>query len=147
MGISIDPLTAGLDLLKVAANKIWPDPAVRAEHLERLEKMRQDGDLEELRLASAETIAQIEVNKIEAASSSIFVSGWRPFIGWVCGSALAYGFILEPLLRFLSKVLFSYDGEFPVINLTALDSILMGMIGLGSLRTIERVRGVANEKL
>jgi hypothetical protein len=145
--MALDPVTAGLDLIKLAAGKIWPDPTVRAEQLERMEKLRLDGELEEFRIAQSANIAQIDLNKVEASHTSIFVAGWRPFIGWVCGVALAYGFIIEPILRFLAKVTFGYEGEFPVINLAALDSILLGMLGLGTLRTVEKVRGVSNAKV
>ena len=79
----------------------------------------------------------------QAASSSVFVSGGRPFVMWVCGVALAYDFIAEPVLRFVSQVIFSYTGAFPVINTDALSTILMGILGLGAMRTIERMAGRA----
>jgi|SRR6187549_944480 len=101
----------------------------------------------QMELQQQQNLGQIDLNKVEAANANIFVSGWRPFIGWVCGFALAYGFILEPMLRFLAKVMFGYVGDFPVIELEELNSILLGMLGLGSLRTFEKVKGVADEKL
>lgn len=122
-------------------------PTKRAELALALQELEYRKLHEAEQIVHEQNLAQMEINKIEATNTNIFVSGWRPFIGWVCGVALAYGFILEPMLRFLCKVLFGYDGSFPEIQLGALDSILMGMIGLGSLRTLERVKGVANEKL
>ena len=83
--------------------------------------------------------AQIEVNKVEAGSSSLFVSGWRPFIGWTCGVALCYHFILQPFLMF---VLLSAGKpmELPVFQMDTLTTILMGLLGLGGLRTYEKVK-------
>ena len=83
--------------------------------------------------------AQIEVNKVEAGSSSLFVSGWRPFIGWTCGVALCYHFILQPFLMF---VLLSAGKsmELPVFQMETLTTILMGLLGLGGLRTYEKVK-------
>ena len=87
-------------------------------------------------------LAQIEVNKAEAQSTSIFKGGWRPFIGWVCGAAFAYHFLVQPLLIFA----FSYMGiaaiELPVFDMGSLMTVLMGMLGLGGLRTYEKQRGL-----
>ena len=83
--------------------------------------------------------AQIEVNKVEAGSSSLFVSGWRPFVGWTCGVALGYHFVLQPFLMF---VLSSTGNpmELPIFDMTTLTTVLMGMLGLGGLRTYEKVK-------
>ena len=83
--------------------------------------------------------AQIEVNKVEAGSSSLFVSGWRPFVGWTCGVALCYHFVLQPFLMF---VLSSTGNpmELPIFDMTTLTTVLMGMLGLGGLRTYEKVK-------
>tara|TARA_R100001463_G_scaffold470_2_gene2119 strand:- start:573 stop:944 length:372 start_codon:yes stop_codon:yes gene_type:complete len=83
--------------------------------------------------------AQIEVNKVEAGSSSLFVSGWRPFVGWTCGVALCYHFVLQPFLMF---VLSSTGNpmELPTFDMTTLTTVLMGMLGLGGLRTYEKVK-------
>ena len=83
--------------------------------------------------------AQIEVNKVEANSNSLFVSGWRPFVGWTCGVALCYHFVLQPFLVFL---LYSsgYQMDLPVFDMTTLTTILMGMLGLGGLRSYEKVK-------
>lgn len=95
--------------------------------------------------AHDEKLAQIDVNKEEAKHSSIFVSGWRPFVGWVCGVALAYNFIIYPLIKYVS-VLNGIDiADLPVLNSGELMTVLMGMLGLGGLRTIEKSKGVARE--
>ena len=83
--------------------------------------------------------AQIEVNKVEAGSTNLFVSGWRPFVGWTCGVALCYHFVLQPLLMFI----LSSTGnpmELPGFDMTTLTTVLMGMLGLGGLRSYEKVK-------
>mgnify|MGYP003147482608 FL=1 len=83
--------------------------------------------------------AQLEVNKVESGHTSMFVAGWRPFVGWTCGIALCYHFVLQPFLVFLCYS-FGYQVELPVFNMQTLTTILMGMLGLGSLRSIEKVK-------
>ena len=83
--------------------------------------------------------AQIEVNKVEAGSTSLFVSGWRPFVGWTCGVALCYHFILQPFLTFLLFA-FGYQITLPTFDMGTLTTILMGMLGLGGLRSYEKVK-------
>ena len=80
--MSFDPLAALFDLGKVAIEKIWPDPVKRAEEIRKLEEMRQRGDLEELNAKVKLLTGQMDINKVEAASSDRFVAGWRPFVGW-----------------------------------------------------------------
>lgn len=87
-------------------------------------------------------MAQIEVNKAEAASGSIFKGGWRPFIGWTCGFAFAYHFILQPLLVF-GVTLYGAQIDLPEFDMSSLMTVLMGMLGLGGLRTFEKNKGVA----
>lgn len=93
-----------------------------------------------------ETMAQIEVNRTEASSNSVFVAGWRPFTGWVGGVGLAYSAVVEPLASWLAKVIFNYSGSFPVINNELLLYILGGMLGLGGMRSFEKAKGVADNK-
>ena len=83
--------------------------------------------------------AQLEVNKVEAGHTSLFVAGWRPFVGWTCGVALCYHFVLQPFLVFL---LYSsgYQMDLPVFDMTTLTTILMGLLGLGGLRSYEKVK-------
>jgi len=90
-------------------------------------------------------LAQIELNKQEAAHQSLFVAGWRPFVGWTCGVALAYHFILSPLLSFI-LVLAGVETPMPTFEFSQLSTILMGMLGLGGLRSYEKMKGVQREK-
>jgi len=81
--------------------------------------------------------AQLEVNKVEAGHTSLFVAGWRPFIGWTCGVALCYHFVLQPFLTFL---LFSFGQpmDLPQFDMSTLTTILLGMLGLGGMRSFEK---------
>ncbi len=83
--------------------------------------------------------AQIEVNKVESGHTSIFVAGWRPFVGWTCGIALCYHFVIQPFLVFL-LFSFGYQVDLPVFNMQTLTTVLMGMLGLGGLRSYEKVK-------
>ena len=86
-------------------------------------------------------MAQIEVNKEEAKHRTVFVAGWRPFTGWVCATALAYHFILEPVIVFV-LALYDIQLTLPQFDMAALLTVLMGMLGLGGLRTYEKKQGL-----
>lgn len=88
-------------------------------------------------------LGQIGVNAAEAASSSLFVAGWRPAVGWICGAALAYSAILEPLARFAATVLCHYTGAFPAIDTTITMQVLFGMLGLAGARSFDKAMGTA----
>lgn len=121
-----------IPLLGTIIDKIFPDADSASKAKLELLKMEQEG-----------AFKQLDVNKEEAANSSVFVAGWRPFIGWVCGAVFAYTYLLQPLIVFLIV----YTGH-PLIELPKLDNsevmtVLLGMLGLGGLRTYEKVKGVA----
>jgi hypothetical protein len=85
---------------------------------------------------------QIEVNKAEAASGSIFKGGWRPFIGWVCGGAFAYHFVLQPVIVFAVLAAGVDLPPLPEFDMASLMTVMMGMLGLGGLRTYEKQKGI-----
>jgi len=86
---------------------------------------------------------QIEVNKVEAANRNPFVAGWRPFIGWTCGVALAWHFIGLPVASFLIMLSGADLPSLPQFDMNSLMTILLGMLGLGGLRTFEKYSGVS----
>jgi len=90
-------------------------------------------------------LAQIQLNKQEAAHKNIFVAGWRPFVGWICGVALAYHFVLSPVIETI-LIASGVVMDLPSFEFSQLSSILMGMLGLGGLRTYEKMKGVSREK-
>ena len=104
------------------------------------EKNRIAFELSTLAERQAQELAkgQLEVNKVEAASKSLFVAGWRPCIGWVCALGLFYNPILSNILGIWVDV--------PEIDTTLLVPVMMGMLGLGAMRSYEKVQGVSREK-
>ena len=126
--------------------RFFPDPEKKAAAQLELLKMQQNGDL--AKLASETDLAklQIQTNIEEAKSTNWFVAGWRPAIGWVCGAGLAYAALVEPFARFAAKVWFGYTGDFPVIDTDLTLQILMGMLGLGAMRSIEKVKNVEGKR-
>lgn len=86
--------------------------------------------------------AQTDTNKVEAANPSVFVSGWRPYVGWVCGSGFAIQFVAGPILEW-GSTLAGHPTKFPPMDLSVMMPLLLGMLGLGGLRTMEKIKGVA----
>lgn len=109
---------------------------------ERLSKIELIAKLE-----AAPHLAQIELTKIEATHSSVFVAGWRPAVGWVCASALAYCYILRDLIAWGLTLYDPAIPKPPPVAFEFLSTILMGMLGLGTLRTIEKVKGAADSAM
>ena len=87
-------------------------------------------------------LGQLEVNKAEAASGSLFKGGWRPFIGWTSGVAFAYHFVLQPILVFVLTASGVDLPELPEFDMSTLLTVLGGMLGIGSLRTYEKKSGL-----
>lgn len=113
------------------------------------ERARAKEDFERALLdaVSAQTAAQLEVNKAEAQHASVFVAGWRPFIGWVCGAGLAYGFIFRDLIAWALRIYSPGMEPPPTLELGELLGLLGGMLGLGGLRTFEKIKGADRSTL
>lgn len=131
------PLDALLNIGNTIINKLFPDPAERDKAQLALLQMQQNGEL-------AAMTAQTDINKVEAGSVNLFVAGWRPAIGWICGCALAYSAILEPFIRMFAA-LYGYTGAFPNIDTTLTMQVLLGMLGLGAMRSFDKVKGVSTK--
>lgn len=118
---------------------------VRAAFPDKTEAARiEAGLMTELLKADLTMFAgQMEINKVEAASSSLFVAGWRPATGWVCASALAYNYVLQPFLAFAIGAMAWQLPPLPVLDGSALTVILGGMLGLGSMRSFDKMKGTA----
>jgi hypothetical protein len=120
-------------------DRLFPDAQAAADAKLKLIELQQSGEL-------AAMTAQTDINKNEAASTSLFVSGWRPFIGWICGIGFGYQFLAVPLSAVLSS-LTGHPISLPVIALDTQMTILYGMLGIGfgGLRTYEKLNGVAGK--
>lgn len=115
--------------------KAIPDADKQAEINLELAKLADKADERLYQLQNG----QIEVNKVEAANSNPFVSGWRPFIGWVCGASMAWTYIGVPILGWVIA-LWQPDVKLPSINTDYLMELIFAMLGLGTLRTVEKIK-------
>ena len=126
--MALDPITAALDFGGKLIDKLWPDPA-----------QRDAAKLELLRLQMSGELAQIAVNTEEAKSSSVFVAGWRPSIGWICSAACAWNWVGMPIAKLVLTLFGVATDALTQANLSEMLPILIGMLGLGGLRTIEKI--------
>ncbi len=133
--MAFDPISAALDIGGKIIDRLWPDPTQRDAAKLELLKLQQSGDL-------AQITGQLDINKIEAASASAFTSGWRPFIGWVCGTGLAVQFLVAPILTW-AAALAGHPVVFPSLDMGTLMTLLLGMLGLSGMRTVEKLNGAA----
>jgi len=133
----MDPITAIVTVGSQLIERLFPDPAQAAEAKLKLVELQQNGDL-------AAIAGQMDINKVEASNASVFVSGWRPFVGWVCGFGLGYVAIIEPIARFVATMT-GYTGAFPAIDTTLTMQVLIGMLGMGGLRSLDKAKGVASK--
>lgn len=134
--MSLDPVTALLDVGGKLIDKLFPDPAQRAAANYELLKLHQQGELAILAQEVALAKTQTDTNTEEAKSSNWWVAGWRPYIGWVCGTGLGYQLLVYPILvGFVPSVV-------PLDTGTLL-TLLLGMLGLGGMRSFEKSKGVA----
>lgn len=127
-------LTLLMPVISTLIDKFFPDASQNAEAKAKLLEMQVNGELQGM-------LGQLEVNKAEANNSSVFVSGWRPAIGWVCAFALFYQYIGRPI-----ATAFAASIGHPLPAIPGLDDnlwqLLLGMLGLGGLRTYEKINGV-----
>ena len=135
-----------IPLIGTILDKFLPDPKVAAEAKLQAMEMAQKGELAQLDADVKAMVGQLEINKQEAVSTSWFVAGWRPFIGWICGLGLGYVALVEPLARFVATVWFDYKGPFPVIDTSLTMQVLLGMLGLGAMRSVEKVKGAEGNR-
>lgn len=127
--------------LKIA-DKLIPDPAAKAAAALEIQKMAQAGEFKEMDDALERARMQADVNKVEAASADTFTSRWRPSVGYVCAAGLAYAAILEPCLRLMVTV-YGVSTPLPAVDTTLTMQLLLGLLGLGGMRTAEKVKGAA----
>ena len=130
--MAIDPVTAALDIGGKLVDRLWPNPEQRDQAKLALLQMQQSGEL-----------AQIAVNQEEARNPSVFVSGWRPFIGWMCGLACGWNWLGLPIVKAGALVFAGVALDLKPADLSEMWPVLLGMLGLGGLRTLERLNGKA----
>jgi len=131
-------IAALLPLLSPVLDKLVgliPDPAAAAKAKAEAVQMMMD-------MAAKADAAQLEVNKVEAGSSSMFVAGWRPFVGWVCAAGCAWNWIGLPMGVFIAAAI-GHKLDLRPADLSEMLPLLLGLLGMGGLRTFEKTQGVA----
>ena len=126
------PLDIILGLGSKLIDSVFPDPAKKAEAQLKPLELQQNGELAQMQ-------AQTSINVEEAKSASVFIAGWRPFVGWACGMAFAINFVVGPMGVFAAALL-GKTVVFPTIALSEMMPVLLGMLGLGAYRTFEKVK-------
>ncbi len=138
-----DPITAGIGLVDTFINKFVGDKDLAVKLMAEARSEEFQGDLKLL-------LGQMDINKVEAANPNLFVSGWRPAVGWTCVCALFYNFIIYRFLQFIVLCLLIFKPEvkipeFPVLEVGELMTLLLGLLGLSTQRTYEKVKGTARD--
>lgn len=147
--MAFDPLSSAFELGKTAIERIWPDANERAKQMVALEELRQKGDLAELNAHVQLMLAQIEVNKVEAAHPSLFVAGGRPAIIWIGTASLAYTFIVHDLILWVFIIL-KAAGKLsdavpppPLPDASQLFMLIGSLLGVSAMRSFDKREGTA----
>jgi hypothetical protein len=145
------PLAAILGIGSKLIDKFIPDPAQAEQAKLKLLEMQQSGDLAQLAAETDLAKLQIQTNVEEAKNANIFVSGWRPAVGWCCAAAFAYSYVLLPFAQFLvftfgTTSMAEQLALAPKLELSEMMPVLLGMLGLGGLRTVEKVKNVEGNR-
>ena len=132
-----------LPVVGTLIDKLFPDKQAADEAKIKMMELAQKGELAQLDAQMQLAMGQIETNKIEAASTDPFRAGWRPMAGWACSLGLFYEFLLRPILPWLVGLAGAEVAPMPNVDIDQLMILLGGLLGLGSLRSFERVKGKA----
>ncbi len=132
----LDFLNIGMKII----DKVIPDPAAKLQAQQNLLQMQQNGQLAELNADLQIALGQIEINKVEAASKSFFKSGWRPAVGWVCVTALAYEFFIRLIAGYILGNWLKWMPP-PELETQDLLTLLFSILGLGTMRMTEKLKG------
>jgi hypothetical protein len=151
MSIDVAGIGAVADLAGKVLERIFPDPTERLKAKTALDQLQASGELAKLTAETGLLQGQLDINKVEAASTNWFVAGWRPFVGWTCGIAYAYGYVVLPFLTFFVYLWGSPEtvkqiAMLPKLDLAAMVPLLFGMLGIGGMRTFEKVKGAEGNR-
>lgn len=142
MGFDITGLGSVFDFGSKIIDKVWPNKDEADKAKLAMLQLQQEGAFKELELQVEANKGQMEVNKAEAASSSLFIGGWRPACGWMCVMGLGYMTLFRPIASWIAT-LSGATSVPPVVDTTVLLELLLGMLGMGGLRSYEKIKGVA----
>jgi hypothetical protein len=143
--MGFDIVSSVLDIGKSLIERLIPDPAQKAAAFEKLAELQQNGELAQLAAETDLAKAQIDVNKVEAASPLTFISGARPFVIWVCAAGLAVAYVIGPLIAW-GGALVGRVIPIPAIQMDSLLTVMVPILGIQTAaRTIEKIKGVASK--
>lgn len=134
--MALDPITAVLNIGNTLLDRLLPDKQQNEAAKAALLTMQVQGELQQI-------AGQLEVNKVEAGNQSVFVAGWRPAVGWICGVALFSDFVVRPLFTWIAA-LAGHPMAYPPLDLSDLIPLLLGMLGLTAARSYDKTQGTAN---
>jgi hypothetical protein len=143
MGFDITGFGSVFDFAGKVIDKIFPDPQKAQEAKIELFKLQQSGELAQLAAETDLAKGQLAVNQAEANNPSVFTSGWRPYLGWTLGTGFGIQFVFGPIAQWASNLL-GHPVVFPPMDTGTMMPLLLGMLGLGGMRTIEKIKGVAS---
>lgn len=141
MGFDITGLGSIFDLGGKIIDKIFPDKDAADKVKFEMMKMQQDGAFKEMELEYANMMQQAKINEVEAGSSNFFVSGWRPAVGWVCVAAYAFNYLGMPMFNWVVKFWTLNAPQITALDTSELTTLLFGLLGIGGLRTFEKIKG------
>jgi len=133
------PLVDVVDLGMKLIDRWFPSQAEKDKAKADLLQMQQNGEFRMFDGLAKSDEGQVLINTEEAKSESIFKSGWRPYIGWVCGGGLSYQLMFRPVFSWLAENLWQWK-PMPSLDMDTLLTLLFGMLGLGAYRTYEKVK-------
>lgn len=140
--MDITGLGSVFDFGSKVLERIFPNPADRIAAQTKLVELQQTGELAQLAAETDLARGQQAINLEEAKSENWFVASWRPFIGWVCGAAFAYHFVIQPLLAFTLAQM-GRTVTLPIFDMDALNTVLMGILGIGGMRSFDKMKGTS----
>ena len=138
--MSFDPISAVLNVAEKVIDRVFPDPVQKAQATLELAKLQQSGELAQLTADTEILKGQLAINQEEAKNESLFVSGWRPSVGWTCSLALFAKYIGGPFL-FVVAQFFGVALVLPVLDISELLALLIPLLGLAGYRTVEKIKG------
>jgi len=141
--MALEPITAILEIGGKLIDRLWPDPAQRDAAKLELFKMQQTGELAQLTADTELAKGQLAVNAAEAASGNAYASSWRPTVGYACVAGLIYSFLVQPLFPWFAALAGKPVPTLPQLDTSVLMTLLLGMLGIGGMRSVEKVKGVA----
>lgn len=142
MGMDITGLGSVFDFGSKIIDKMWPNKDDADKAKLALLQLQQAGEFKEMELGQQIALEQIKANATEAASGSLFVGGWRPAVGWMCVFGLGYMTLFRPIASWVATI-YGVGSVPPVVDTTVLLELLLGMLGMGGLRSYDKKQGTA----